>query len=523
MPESPDSLIGQPVGPYRVLRRLGRGGMGDVYLARSQAGRAVAIKMIQAGLVGDPGFRQRFRHEIAAARKVSGAFTAAVIDADPDAERPWMATVYVAAPSLKEAVAVNGSLPVQTVLTLAAALTEALQAIHREQLVHRDLKPANVLLAEDGPKVIDFGISRAWEGTRLTEHGMIIGTVDFMSPEQAAGEDITVASDVFSLGGVLLFAATGRKPFGDGTAAVIVNRVTHEMPGLDGVPPVLVPLIERCLAKDPAARPATAELLTELSPRATLIAPGWLPAPVTAMLGDYAVNPEDDGGYQATGTLTGARGGAAAPPRPVDASGAGSDREPAKTSRRRRGLLGAVTAAVASLALIGIFVWRPWAKPAADPPAYATEQLFTDSSDISAVAYFGQFGSVVAALAGVVSFNTAATFLTQNPRRCILTVIFSQVTSPDGVVYANELGPGWSGAENAPNRAAQGGNLHQQLITPPLGVAAGESWTGQDTLSLTGSQVGTNAYHLFLQAQSGSTQRWQLDGQPLTCDAAQVP
>ena len=200
------------VGPYRVLRRLGKGGMGHVYLARSPGGRAVAIKVVRPELAEQRGFRVRFAREVAAARGVSGIFTAAVVDADPDAELPWMATAYVEGPSLADAVEENGPLPPEAVLSLAAGLAEGVQAIHRAGLVHRDLKPSNVLLARDGPRVIDFGISWArgeQHGDRLTDAGMVVGSPGFLSPEQAMGREVGPASDVFSLGAVLTYAATG--------------------------------------------------------------------------------------------------------------------------------------------------------------------------------------------------------------------------------------------------------------------------------------------------------------------------
>ncbi|MFE5036442.1 serine/threonine-protein kinase [Streptomyces sp. NPDC056683] len=191
------------VGEYQLLRRLGAGGMGRVFLGRSPGGRPVAVKVVRAELVaGQPEFRSRFRREVEAARKVSGAFTAPVVDADPDASLPWLVTSYIAGPSLQDAVAERGPLPATTVLDLAAGLAEALTSIHAAQLVHRDLKPSNVLLAEDGPRVIDFGIARSVESATITQAGLMVGSPGFMSPEQVAGSEVTGASDVFSLGAV---------------------------------------------------------------------------------------------------------------------------------------------------------------------------------------------------------------------------------------------------------------------------------------------------------------------------------
>src|ERR1700722_4227915 len=243
------------VGPYRLLGRLGAGGMGGVYLGRSPGGRLVAVKVIRPELAADQGFRTRFAREAAAARTVSGIFTAPVVDADTEAPQPWLATAYVPGPSLAEAVDQRGPLPPGVVLTLGAGLTEGLQAIHAAGLVHRDLKPSNVLLADDGPRVIDFGISRAAEATALTRTGLVVGSPGFMSPEQATGDEVGPPSDMFCLGAVLTFAATGHGPFGTGSTAALIYRIVHGPPMLDGVPAEIRTVAERCLAKDPGERP----------------------------------------------------------------------------------------------------------------------------------------------------------------------------------------------------------------------------------------------------------------------------
>jgi eukaryotic-like serine/threonine-protein kinase len=253
------------VGPFRVLRRLGTGGMGQVYLARSPGGRAVAIKVIRPELAAKRGFRARFGREVAAAREVSGFFTAAVVGADPDAALPWMATAYVDGPSLADQVEERGPLSVREVVSLAAGLAEGLQAIHRTGLVHRDLKPSNVLLAGDGPRIIDFGISWVREVDRLTDDGIVVGSPGFLSPEQALGRDVGPASDVFCLGAVLSYAATGWGPFGDGPTQALLYRVVHEAPDLTLVPPALRRLIGGCLAKEPTHRPTTAQLLEQIA------------------------------------------------------------------------------------------------------------------------------------------------------------------------------------------------------------------------------------------------------------------
>ena len=256
------------VGRYRLAARLGSGGMGRVYLGFSPAGRAVAVKVIRPELARDQGFIRRFRREVAAARLVNGLYTATVVDASDGAQAPWLATAFVPGPSLADAVEMHGPLAEDPLWRLAAGLAEALVAVHACGLVHRDLKPANVLLAADGPRVIDFGISLALEGTALTGTGLTVGTPGFMSPEQADGERAGPASDVFSLGSVLAYAATGTGPFGDGQPASVIYRVVHAEPELAGVPGQLRDLIARCLAKDPAQRPALAELMDSAAQQA---------------------------------------------------------------------------------------------------------------------------------------------------------------------------------------------------------------------------------------------------------------
>ena len=252
------------VGPYLLLRRLGSGGMGTVYLAqREGSARRVALKVINPGLVDDdPLFRVRFAREIAAARRVEGSCTARVIDGDPDAPVPWMATEFVPGDTLTARVERDGPLPVAEVIQLAAGLAEALITIHRAGLIHRDLKPSNVILAADGPRVIDFGIAREVDATHLTQLGDQVGTVAYMSPEQAAGDPLTPATDVFSLGGVIHYAGTGDPPFGQGHPAVIMHRIADLEPDLSRIArPDLRRLIAECLAKAPAARPTAEQAL----------------------------------------------------------------------------------------------------------------------------------------------------------------------------------------------------------------------------------------------------------------------
>ncbi|SBT94123.1 serine/threonine protein kinase [Streptomyces sp. DI166] len=253
------------VGHYRLESCLGSGGMGVVHLARSTSGMKLAVKVIHAEFAKDREFRGRFRQEVAAARKVSGAFTASVVDADPEAERPWMATLFIPGPTLSEHVKRNGPLTPEQLRRLMAGLAEALRDIHRVGVVHRDLKPSNVLLAEDGPKVIDFGISRPKDSELRTETGKLIGTPPFMAPEQfRRPREVGPAADIFALGSVMVHAATGRGPFDSDSPYVVAYQVVHDEPDLTGVPEGLAPLIGRCLAKEPQDRPTPDELMREL-------------------------------------------------------------------------------------------------------------------------------------------------------------------------------------------------------------------------------------------------------------------
>ncbi|MDI3418388.1 protein kinase domain-containing protein [Streptomyces luteolus] len=255
----------ETIGGYPLERRLGAGGMGIVYLARTASGRRVAIKLIHQQFADDEEFRTRFRQEVSAARRVSGAFTAAVVDADPEGAHPWMATAYIEGPTLSERITSGGPLGGGELRTLAVGLAEALRDIHRVGVVHRDLKPSNVVLSAEGPRVIDFGISRAADHQTLTMTGRVIGTPPFMSPEQLqAPRDVGPESDVFSLATLLVFAATGQGPFDADSPYLTAYQVVHEEPRLSAVPTVLRAVVEPCLAKDPGERPSTDELLAQL-------------------------------------------------------------------------------------------------------------------------------------------------------------------------------------------------------------------------------------------------------------------
>ncbi|MDX3336848.1 protein kinase [Streptomyces sp. ME02-6979.5a] len=347
---------GDPVriGPYPLLGRLGAGGMGRVYLARSAGGRTVAVKVVHEEHIANGEFRARFRREIEAARRVGGRYTAPVLDAGPDAEQPWVATGYVPGPSLEQAVREHGPLPAASVNALAEGLLRALRGIHAAGIVHRDLKPSNVLLTVDGPRVIDFGIARALQvsvESLLTSTGMVIGSPGFMAPEQILGEETGPGADVFSLGCVLMYAATGQLPFGAGVSNqhAVMFRIVQSPPDLTAVSDApLRALIERCLTKDPAERPGVEALLESLTPEQSSDAArgAWLPpvllarlAQQSALLLDAEV-PEEPGVPEGADEPEGAEpaavpGPAADPvpvpvpdPDPVSAPAPGSDPDP---------------------------------------------------------------------------------------------------------------------------------------------------------------------------------------------------
>ncbi|MFH8487874.1 serine/threonine-protein kinase [Streptomyces longisporoflavus] len=285
---------GEPtaIGPYRLLGRLGSGGMGRVYLGRSSGGRTVAVKVVHPHFALDEEFRARFRREVDAARRVGGDWTAPVLDADPEAAVPWVATGYAAGPSLAEAVRDLSPLPAHSVRVLVAGLAEALAHVHGLGLVHRDVKPSNVLLTMDGPRLIDFGIARATDGTAsLTSTGVSVGSPGYMAPEQILGRGVAGSADVFSLGAVLVYAATGSSPFPGDSSAALLYKVVHEEPELGSLTGELRDLARQCLAKDPGERPAPAEIARRLAPAGAdgLVAAGWLPGPLVERVSRSAV------------------------------------------------------------------------------------------------------------------------------------------------------------------------------------------------------------------------------------------
>ncbi|MCX5015462.1 serine/threonine-protein kinase [Streptomyces sp. NBC_00555] len=380
-------------GRYRLVGRLGQGGMGVVYLGRSQSGRAVAVKVVRPELSTEPGFKRRFADEVAAARRVGGFHTAPVVDADPDGEPAWLVTAFVPGPTLQAVLARVGSLPLDTLTVLAAGLAEALEAIHRVGVIHRDLKPANIIVAEDGPRVIDFGIARALDGTALTQTGLQIGTPGFLAPEQLSGSrSLTPAVDMFALG-VVLTQAAGGSPFGDGPSAARHYKVVHEEPDLTAVPGELREAIGACLSKDPEARPTPSAFLGSLTVRHPA-GDSWLPDAATHLLPrqEPAAQPTAPDAPQDTPaadaprpvvapeprteqprTVTGPAAPLSPTPTPTPSPEA---RQPVGAQPGRRRAVVAAAVLVASLTAVGLLLWQPWtgstkddAKPGAVTPA----------------------------------------------------------------------------------------------------------------------------------------------------------
>ncbi|MFE5481652.1 serine/threonine-protein kinase [Streptomyces sp. NPDC056527] len=350
------------IGGYRIHARLGSGGMGVVYLAHTPGGRPVAVKAVREDFAADPEFRRRFAQEVASARRIHGLFTAQVVDAGLDAAVPWLATAYVPGPSLQQLVERHGPLPARTVLLLVAGIAEALQAIHGAGVVHRDLKPANVLVAEDGPRVIDFGIARAADATGLTGTGLRIGTAAYMAPEQALGRAVTPATDVFALGALAAYVAGGALPFGTGPESAALYRVVHEPADLSRVPGELRELLGWCLAKPPGGRPTPGELIAAVRAHPAVgpspeFADGWLPGAVGREITRRATGPLSPEPTLFDGVSPHDRPTRAAVPAAPELAATGGDGihgpAPARRDRRRSGRgRAALTAAAVVAALV---------------------------------------------------------------------------------------------------------------------------------------------------------------------------
>ena len=516
------------IGVYRLHSRLGVGGMGRVYLGFSPAGRAVAVKVIRPEFARDPEFVRRFRREVQAAEAVSGAFTAPVVSAGPGDDPPWLATAFVPGPSLAEVIALAGPLPEPAVRRLAGGLIEALQAVHVRGLVHRDLKPANVLLADDGPRVIDFGISRALEGTGVTATGVVAGTPGFLSPEQAEGLPVGPPSDVFALGSVIAFAATAASPFGSGEPVVMAYRVVHSEPDLSGVPAGLRELVASCLAKDPARRPALTWLLNAIVAGSTVgpgIRPGsFWPEPVAGLVssrldsfrasapfgaGFVAGLPSSPSEPAAPGarengerTRTAYDGRVAVP---ADTPATGSGLPPARRSARRRRPIIAAAAALAGGAVIGTLAaaYSFSSKPARSPSHVPSSPAPATSRHSAPPAAAAQTTVLVCAMpAEACSGSYGSQYMKARPARITNTA--------DGSGYVKDIS--WSGWGTATARGR--GILEVDNCTP--NCAQGMYRAYPATVILTGLSPyvsGTEAYStMVISAPTADQGHYSYDG-----------
>ncbi|MFE0380409.1 serine/threonine-protein kinase [Streptomyces inhibens] len=377
--DDPTSVAG-----YDLRERLGVGGMGRVYLAFSPGGRALAVKVVRPDYAQDEEFRRRFRKEIEAAQLVQGLYTAPVVDADSEAKLPWLATAYVPGPSLHQAVTEYGPLPLLTVFRLLAGVAEGLTAIHSCELIHRDLKPANILLAEDGP---DFGIAHAADATTITRTHVRVGTPAFMAPEQIRGRSATPATDVFALGNLAVFAATGRTAFGEGNPDALFYRILNEAPELDDCPPTLRAVVKRCLARDPEKRPAVSEIMEyarkQTAGETLALAGSWLPEAVARSLAGYDTKP-----YVPPKTKKAPKGDTATTTAKTEKSGKPGDTAGAKPPTGGGGSSsGGALAVIGFLALVAFLVigpdkvvdaigdqlkGSPSPSPTYSPPSYAS-------------------------------------------------------------------------------------------------------------------------------------------------------
>jgi outer membrane protein assembly factor BamB len=497
-------------GEFRLRARLGAGGMGRVYLGYSPGGRAVAVKICHPEFAADPAFVRRFALEVDAARAVNGLYTAQVIDAGPDDIPPWMATSYVPGPSLYDAVNADGPLPEPAVWRLAAGLAEALQAVHLRGLVHRDLKPTNVLLAADGPRVIDFGVARALDGTSLTTTGVTFGTPSYMSPEQGTGDPLGPASDVFALGSVLCFAATGGVPFGDDDPPAVLYRVIHEPPALDAVPPGLRGLVAACLAKKPAGRPALARILRGCQEQAQeqgFASASFWPGDVAALIArhqaglrDAAVALRPPG--EATRDIDGRIAVRIGTWPPAGSRGTPSIAHPVRRRgvSRRQALLGGAGLAVAGLAVTGFELTRSGGgqaagagrtgKPARLAWSHQTGGLVTSGAAVAGgVAYIGSDDGHVYALSAA-NGHLIRKFQAGGAVSAPVTVAGGRLLagSADGVVQA------WS--------IPEGGRLWHQPTGGPVRC--------QPTVAGDVVYAGSDDHHVYALHAGSGRPIWQL-------------
>jgi hypothetical protein len=478
----------EQIGGYVLIGRLGAGAMGQVYLGRSAAGRLVAVKTIKIELAEEPDFRTRFGQEVAAARRVSGAFTAAVVAADPEADVPWLATAYVPAPSLSTLVRRCGPLPVPAVRWLAAGCAEALESIHGAGLVHRDLKPSNVLVSPDGPRVIDFGVARAAERIQLTVTRGAVGTPAYMAPEQARDtRQATMASDVFSLGATILFAASGHAPYQGETVMDVLVRLATDPPDLTGLPPELAGIVRECLEREPRKRPNSAAVLARLAPDVSLADTGRepgssaLPGPALALIAEYRRDPKPsaDAGPEASigeGATFGSQ-----PVLSMPRSGAG---QPA--GRRPHWMLVAACSVAAAAVLIGAgaagFAVANSGRPPPPPPS--GNVVMVPQSQAQQVAAH-QGGKLQPQIAFYQTFGDSQTLFVMHgvgwaPGQPITVALVGVGTSPEQPIV--DRAGTFSYAINQAHEFFRGGlppGTYHVMVTAPGGAKAGASFVVQ--------------------------------------------
>ena len=429
------------IGPFRLLGRLGEGGMGRVFLGASPGGRKVAIKVVHPRHANDPAFRRRFTHEVAAARQVGGFHAALVVDADPDADPPWMATAFIPGPSLADAIAQQGPLDKARVRELGAALAEGLGAIHACGIIHRDLKPGNVILADDGPRIIDFGIAKSADASSLTASNAVLGTLRYMSPEQLNGQKLTEQSDIFALGAILTYAATGHNPFDGATMAAIIAQILNNPPNLDPLTGELRDIISACLAREPGDRPSAADLLVRFN---NLLAPASVLLPTEAS--HVRTNELQRAAARPSSLVSTINAGPDAPrqaaPRATPTRGA---RPPGRPPRHRRYRPAVILAAAGAVVAVGLAVTLVvlFDKPAAtvsSATGSVAETLFAPTSRVALSVAFGPNGTLATGdqSGHAYLWNTANSDLAATLTDPASGGVFSVAFGPGGILATGE-------------------------------------------------------------------------------------
>jgi serine/threonine protein kinase/WD40 repeat protein len=441
------------IGPFRLLGRLGEGGMGRVFLGASPGGRKVAIKVVHPRHANDPAFRRRFAHEVAAARQVGGFHAALVVDADPDADPPWMATAYIPGPSLADAIVQRGSLDEAGVRDLGAALAEGLGAIHACGIIHRDLKPGNVILADDGPRIIDFGIAKSADASSLTASNAVLGTLRYMSPEQLNGQKLTEQSDIFALGAILTYAATGHNPFDGATMPAIIAQILNNPPNLDPLTGELRDIISACLAREPGDRPSAADVLVRfnLLKPASELTPAGPAEPVHTALqpreaSQVRANDLPRAAARVSSPVSTIDAGLDAPrpaePRATPTRGARPLRRQPQHRRYRPSAIMAAAGAVVAVGLAVALVVLSDKPPATVSSAtgWVAETLFASTSRVASSVAFGPNGTLATGdqSGHTYLWNTANSELAATLTDSASGGVFSVAFGPGGILAAGE-------------------------------------------------------------------------------------